>query len=263
MIGLPSKWGGETGISRLAKYQQAHILQLPIQMNRIAMIFRQLFDPESSTLTYLLADNQDNAVIIDPVLEYVETYLSLLGSLKLTLRWVLDTHVHADHITGSQAIKQRTGATTVIARNCGATGYDRQLADNDTLTFGSEVILVISTPGHTPGSLCYLCRDRLFTGDTLMINACGRTDFQQGSAAEMYRSITQKLFVLPDETLVYPGHDYKGRRVSSIGEEKVLNTRIAGKTLEEFVQTMDNLNLATPRRIHEAVPANLLGGVKS
>jgi len=227
------------------------------------MIFRQLFDPESSTLTYLLADEHGNAVIVDPVLEHVEEYLSLLGSLKLTLRMVLDTHVHADHITGSQKLKQHTCATTVIAKNCGATGYDRQLADNDTLAFGAEIIRVIATPGHTPGSLCYLWHDRLFTGDTLMINACGRTDFQQGSAAEMYRSITQKLFVLPDETLVYPAHDYKGRRVSSIGEEKVLNTRIAGKTEQEFIGIMDNLNLSTPRRIHEAVPANLLGGIKN
>jgi glyoxylase-like metal-dependent hydrolase (beta-lactamase superfamily II) len=179
------------------------------------------------------------------------------------LRRVLDTHVHADHITGSQLLKQHTKATSVISKNCGATGYDQLLSDGDILTFGDETILVIATPGHTPGSLCYLWRDRLFSGDTLMINACGRTDFQQGSATDMYHSITEKLFILPDETLVYPGHDYKGRRVSSIGEEKVLNTRIAGKSLEEFVQIMDNLNLATPKRIHEAVPANLLGGIKT
>lgn len=227
------------------------------------MIFRQLFDPASSTLTYLLADDQGSAVIIDPVLEHVEDYLSLLSSLKLTLRLVLDTHVHADHITGSQALKHRTSATTVIAQSCGAPGYDRLLQDGDTLSFGNETLRVIATPGHTPGSLCYLWRDRLFTGDTLMINARGRTDFQQGSATEMYHSITEKLFTLPDETLVYPAHDYKGRRVSSIGEEKVLNTRIAGKSEAEFVEIMNNLNLATPKRIHEAVPANLLGGITS
>lgn len=227
------------------------------------MIFRQLFDPESSTLTYLLADDEGNAVIIDPVLEHADSYVELLGSLRLELRWVLDTHVHADHITGSQNLKQRTGATTVIAHDCGAPGYDRLLQDGDTLNFGNESIGVIATPGHTPGSLSYLWRDRLFTGDTLMINACGRTDFQNGSAVAMYHSITEKLFTLPDETLVYPGHDYKGRRVSSIGEEKVLNTRIAGKSEREFVEIMNNLNLATPKRIHEAVPANLLGGVKT
>ena len=227
------------------------------------MTFRQLFDQDSSTLTYLLADDAGNAVIIDPVLEHVEDYRTLLQSLGLALRWVLDTHVHADHITGSQLLKQCTGATTVIAKNCGAPGYDRQLNDGDVLEFGSESIRVIATPGHTPGSLCYLWRDRLFTGDTLMINACGRTDFQQGSAVAMYHSITEKLFPLPDETLVYPAHDYKGRRVSSIGEEKVLNTRIAGKSEAEFVEIMNNLNLATPKRIHEAVPANLLGGIRA
>ena len=224
------------------------------------MTFRQLFDTDSSTLTYLLADQQGIAVIIDTVLEHVETYLLLLDSLKLTLHWVLDTHVHADHITGARAIKKRTSATTAIAENSGATGYDRQLVDGETLVFGNESIRVIATPGHTPGSLCYLWRDRLFTGDTLMINTCGRTDFQSGSSTAMYHSITQKLFVLPDETLVYPSHDYKGRRVSCIGEEKALNVRIAGKTLDEFVRIMDNLNLAPPKRIHEAVPANLIGG---
>ncbi len=227
------------------------------------MIFRQLFDPVSSTLTYLLGDERGSAVIIDPVLEHVDDYISLFDSLKLTLRMVLDTHVHADHITGSQALKLHTRATTVIAENCGAPGYDRLLKDDDTLMFGGEVIRVIATPGHTPGSLCYLWNDRLFTGDTLMINACGRTDFQNGSATEMYHSITEKLFTLPDETLVYPAHDYKGRCVSSIGEEKVLNTRIAGKCEAEFVAIMDSLNLATPKHIHEAVPANLLGGITS
>ena len=186
----------------------------------------------------------------------------MLDSLKLTLRWALDTHVHADHITGARALKERTDTTTAIAANCGATGYDRQLADGEMLVFGTENIHIIATPGHTPGSLCYLWRDRLFTGDTLMINTCGRTDLQSGSSVEMYHSIMQKLFALPDETLVYPSHDYKGRRVSCIGEEKVLNVRIAGKTLDEFVQIMDNLHFAPPKHIHEAVSANLLGGVK-
>lgn len=224
------------------------------------MIFRQLFDPNSSTLTYLLADGQGIAAIIDPVLEHVDTYLSLLGSLKL--KWVLDTHLHADHITGSRALKKCTGAVTAIGMKCGATGYDRQLTDGETLALGDDSIKVIATPGHTPGSMCYLWNDRLFTGDTLMINTCGRTDFQDGNSAEMYRSIMQKLFVLPDETLVYPSHDYKGRRVSCISEERMLNIRIAGKTLDEFVRIMGNLNLAPPQHIHEAVPANLLGGVK-
>ncbi len=225
------------------------------------MIFRQLFDPESSTLTYILADANGEAAIIDPVLEHVEEYLKLLYDTGLTLRLVLDTHVHADHITGSHALKMRTGATTVISEDCGAQGYDLRLHEGDDLQFGAEKIRVIATPGHTPGSVCYLWRDRLFTGDTLMINTCGRTDFQHGNAHKMYRSITQKLFALPDETLVYPAHDYKGRRVSSIAEEKLLNVRIAGKSEDEFVDIMAHLNLAPPKRLNDAVPANLKGGV--
>lgn len=226
------------------------------------MIFKQLFDHDSSTYTYLIADEQGNAVLIDPVLEQVEHYLQLLARNGLTLRLVLDTHVHADHITGSQTLKARTGATTAIAKGCAAPGYDRLLEDGDTLTFGNERLRVIATPGHTPGSLSFRWRDRIFTGDTLMINSCGRTDFQQGNASDMYHSITDKLFTLPDETLVFPGHDYKGRRVSSIGEEKVLNVRISGKSEAEFVHIMNTLNLGTPKRMHEAVPANLQGGVK-
>ena len=226
------------------------------------MLFRQLFDANSSTLTYLIAGIDRHAVIIDPVLEQLPRDVSLIKSLGLHLDFVLDTHVHADHITASNALKIETGAVSVIAKNCGAPGYDRLLLDDEVLNFGAEQIRVIATPGHTLGSLCYLWRDRLFSGDTLMINACGRTDFQSGSAEQMYHSITEKLFVLPDETLLYPGHDYKGRRVSCIGEEKILNTRIAGKTQEEFVTIMNGLNLATPKLIHEAVPANLAGGVR-
>ena len=225
------------------------------------MLFRQLFDSDSSTLTYLLADDTNHAVIIDPVLEQLPRDLALIQSQGLTLDFVLDTHVHADHITASTALKNATGAITVIAQNCGALGYDRLLVDDELIAFGGETLRVIATPGHTLGSLCYLWRDRLFSGDTLMINACGRTDFQSGDAEQMFDSITEKLFVLPDETLLYPGHDYKGRRVSCIGEEKLLNTRIAGKTRAEFVNIMQGLNLATPKRIHEAVPANLLGGL--
>lgn len=226
------------------------------------MLFRQLFDANSSTLTYLIAGMDRHAVIIDPVLEQLPRDVSLIKSLGLHLDFVLDTHVHADHITASHALKQETGAVSVIAKNCGAPGYDRLLQDNEVLHFGVEQIRVIATPGHTLGSMCYLWRDRLFSGDTLMINACGRTDFQSGSAEQMYHSITEKLFVLPDETLLYPGHDYKGRRVSCIGEEKILNTRIAGKSLHEFVAIMNGLNLATPKLIHEAVPANLAGGIR-
>jgi glyoxylase-like metal-dependent hydrolase (beta-lactamase superfamily II)/rhodanese-related sulfurtransferase len=227
------------------------------------MFFKQLFDPASFTYTYLIADDTTHeAVLIDPVLEQVDRDVELLRSHGLTLRYTLETHVHADHITGALAIKQATGAQTVVAQDCNAGGYDRYLKDGDVILFGHEEILTIATPGHTPGSVSYLWRDRLFTGDTLLIGGCGRTDFQNGNAAALYRSITDKLFKLDEQVLVYPGHDYKGRRVSSIGEEKQFNPRLAGKTLDEFIHIMHNLGLPMPKRIHEAVPANLAGGLR-
>ena len=225
------------------------------------MFFKQLFDPASSTLSYLIADDASHeAVLIDPVIELVERDARLLREHGLKLKTTLETHVHADHVTGAQALKQATGAQTAVCRDCNAQGYDRLLADGDVILFGQEEILTIATPGHTPGSVCYLWRDRVFTGDTLLIGGCGRTDFQNGSAEALWHSITEKLFKLDEQILVYPGHDYKGRRVSSIGEEKRFNARIAGKTREEFLAVMSSLKLPMPARIHEAVPANLDGG---
>src|SRR5579864_2331648 len=225
------------------------------------MFFRQLFDPASSTLSYLIADDGSHeAVLIDPVIGQVERDERLLREHGLKLKYTIETHVHADHVTAAHALSQATGAQTVVPQDCNAQGYNRVLQDGDVILFGHEEILAIATPGHTPGSTSYLWRDRVFTGDTLLIGGCGRTDFQNGSAEALWDSITRKLFALDDQTLVYPAHDYKGRRVSSIGEEKRFNARVSGKTREEFLAIMNNLGLPMPSHIHEAVPANLEGG---
>ncbi|MGB8599087.1 MAG: MBL fold metallo-hydrolase [Burkholderiales bacterium] len=225
------------------------------------MIFRQLFDPESSTYTYLLGDEKTyEGVIIDPVREHAERDLALIQQLGIKLKFIIETHVHADHITAASAIKAKTCAQTAVAMDCAAPGYDRMLIDGDFIQFGNETIKVVATPGHTLGSTSLLWRDRVFTGDTLLIGGCGRADFQNGDASALYKSITQKLFTLPDDTLVYPGHDYNMRRVSTIAEEKQTNPRLAGKTEAEFINIMANLNLPKPRRIDEAVHANKAGG---
>jgi glyoxylase-like metal-dependent hydrolase (beta-lactamase superfamily II) len=225
------------------------------------MIFRQLFDAGSSTYTYLLACSRTRqAVIVDPVREQSDRDRRVVQEAALTLAYILETHVHADHVTGARRLREISGAQTAVSRHCGAVGFDRLLDDGDFIVFGDEVLRVIATPGHTPGSTCYLWRDRLFTGDTLLIGGCGRTDFQRGDPASLYQSITQRLFRLPDDTLVYPGHDYKGRHVSTIAEERLTNPRFAGKSQEEFIEIMENLKLPLPSRFDEAVPANLHGG---
>lgn len=224
-------------------------------------MFRQLFDEASGTYTYLIADDlAREAALIDPVRERVQEYVRLLDSLGLRLKWALDTHVHADHVTAAGTLRKVTGCRSAVGAACGASNIDLQLADGDEIVVGNEIVRAIATPGHTPGSMSYLWRDRVFTGDTLLIGGCGRTDFQRGDAEALYNSITGRLFALPDDTLVYPGHDYRGRRVSTIAEEKSLNPRLAGKTKEDFVTLMKNLDLPMPRRINEAVPANLAGG---
>jgi sulfur dioxygenase len=220
------------------------------------MIFRQWFDAESSTYTYLLGDEASRqAVLIDAVREQVERDLSQLRELGLTLAYVLDTHTHADHVTGAGLLRERTGAQTATAVSA-APCASLHLRDGDVLEVGALAIRVLETPGHTDDSLSFLVGDRVFTGDALLIRAAGRTDFQNGSAQQLYDSITQKLFTLPDETLVYPGHDYRGLTVTTIGEEKRFNTRIAGRSRDEFAAIMDALHLPAPKKLQEAVPAN-------
>jgi glyoxylase-like metal-dependent hydrolase (beta-lactamase superfamily II) len=228
------------------------------------MIFRQLFDQETWTYTYLIADPVNKeAVLIDPVNTHIDEYLAMLAEQELQLKYTLETHVHADHITASGLLRQRLGAQTGVSELCGAETADIQIKDGDIFYFGrSEQIRVIATPGHTKGSISFLWRDRLFSGDSLFIGGCGRTDFQGGDAGSLYDGITQRLFTLPDETLVYPGHDYQQRWVSSIMQERTTNPRLAGKSREEFIEIMDNLNLPKPRLIDEAVPANRYCGLE-
>lgn len=220
----------------------------------------QLFDPDSSTYTYVLFDlGTREALIIDPVDEQIERDLQTLREYGLKLVWAVETHAHADHITSAGKL---AGARTAAPAGCGIGTAAVQLAHGDTLSFGAETLTALHTPGHTAGSMSFVWRGHVFTGDTLLINGCGRTDFQSGSASDLYRSLTQVLFALPETTTVWPGHDYNGRTHSSIGHEKAHNPRIAGRTEAEFVAIMDGLNLPKPRRIDEAVPANLSSGLR-
>jgi sulfur dioxygenase len=218
----------------------------------------QLFDAVSSTFTYILAaPGSDAAVIIDPVDQHVERDLAHLRRLGLRLEYILETHAHADHVTSAGRLRQLTGARAAVPSGCGIPPAEVQLQDGDVVRFGAaEAIAVIHTPGHTAGSMCYVWRGNVFTGDTLLIDGCGRTDFQGGSAAALYDSITHKLFALPETTRVWPGHDYKGQSVSTIGWEKAHNARVAGRSRDDFVTLMNGLNLPQPKLIDIAVPAN-------
>jgi sulfur dioxygenase len=217
----------------------------------------QLFDAESSTFTYILFDEKTrDALIIDAVDTQIERDLAVLNEQGLRLRWIVETHAHADHITSAHALVEHTGAAVAVPAGCAIDVAATQLQDGDTLTFGNETLRAIHTPGHTAGSMSYVWRNNAFTGDTLLIGGCGRTDFQSGSADALYTSITERLFALTNDTIVWPGHDYKGNVSSTIGAEKTSNPRIAGKTRSEFVALMNALHLPKPRRIDEAVPAN-------
>ena len=227
----------------------------------------QLFDPTSSTYTYILFDEASReALIIDPVDEQLERDLGVLREHGLKLVWAVETHAHADHVTSAGLLAEHVGAKTAAPDGCHIGTAAVQLLDGQVLTFGAQTLRCLHTPGHTAGSMCFFWGTttgrHVFTGDTLLINGCGRTDFQSGSPDAMYHSLTQVLFKLPPDTTVWPGHDYQGRTHSSIGQEMQTNARVAGKTLDAFIQTMNNLNLPKPRRIDEAVPANLTSGLR-
>lgn len=222
----------------------------------------QLFDPGSSSFTYVLVDEATrSAVLIDPVDQQLARDLALLKDRGLQLVWTVETHAHADHITSAALLAEHAGAKTAAPAGCGIATAGVQLAHGDMLAFGHETLRVLHTPGHTAGSMSYLWRGHVFTGDTLLVGGCGRTDFQSGSAEALYRSLTEVLFALPDDTVVWPGHDYRGRMQTTIGDEKRTNPRIAGKSLAEFVATMQALDLPRPQRMDEAVPANLQSGL--
>jgi sulfur dioxygenase len=226
--------------------------------------FRQLFDPQSSTYTYLLADpGTREALLIDPVFEQARRDLALLRELGLTLTATLDTHVHADHVTAAWLLQQRSGSRIGVAAAGGAQGADRMLAHGDRIAFGRRHLEVRATPGHTDGCLSFVLDDQsmAFTGDALLIRGCGRTDFQQGSATRLYRSVHEQLLSLPDGCLLYPGHDYRGIGCTSVAEERRWNPRFGGRSsLDDFVGYMNNLGLPHPRQMTRAVPANLRVG---
>src|SRR5208337_2369819 len=226
------------------------------------MIFRQLFDSTSGTYTYLLASRHGGeALIIDPVLEKVDRYLQLVRELDLKLVKAVDTHLHADHITGLGALRDRTYCVTVMGERSKVDVVSMRLAEGDKLTIEGIALDVIYTPGHTDDSYSFLLADRVFTGDTLLIRGTGRTDFQNGDARAQYDSIFNKLLRLPEETLIFPAHDYKGETVSTVGEEKLFNPRLQVKSVDQYVELMNNLKLPNPKMMDVAVPANMRQGL--
>lgn len=228
------------------------------------MIFRQLFDPQSSTYTYLLGDEETrNAVLIDPVFEQARRDAALIGELGLLLRWTLETHIHADHVTGAWLLKEKLGSRVALSAASGAEDADCYLKDGEEIIFGRHSLRVIATPGHTSGCVTYVCDDdtRAFTGDCLLVRGTGRTDFQGGDAAQMYSSVRERIFALPDSCLLYPAHDYRGLTCTSVGEERRFNPRLGDEAaLDDFCGHMANLKLAHPKQMDVAVPANLRCG---
>jgi len=226
------------------------------------MIFRQLFDKTSSTYTYLIAnEKKEEALIIDPVLENVERYIQLLKELDLKLVKVIDTHIHADHISGIAELRDQTNCVTIMGDKTPADVVSMQVSDEELIKIKGLELRALFTPGHTSESFSFLMKDRVFTGDTLLIRGTGRTDFQNGSSVDSYNSIFKKLLKLPDNILVYPAHDYKGDTVSTILEEKKFNPRLQVKSVDEYVEIMNNLNLPDPKLMDVAVPNNLKLGI--
>ena len=222
------------------------------------MIFKQVFDTKSSTYTYLIASAKGReAVIIDPVLENVEYYIGLLKELDLKLVKVIDTHIHADHITGASKLKQATNCTTLMGEHTPADTVEIKVKDNEIIDIDYLKIRSIYTPGHTSDSYSFLLDRYLFTGDTLLINGTGRTDFQNGNSKDAYNSIFHRLLKLPEDTVLYPGHDYNGKEFSTIGNEKKFNPRLKVKNVDEYVELMSNLNLAKPKLIDINVSRNI------
>ena len=226
------------------------------------MIFRQLFDSVSGTYTYLLASRRGGeALIIDPVLEKVDRYIQLVNELELKLVKAVDSHLHADHITGLGALRDRTQCVTVMGERSKVDVVSMRLAEGDKLTIEGMALDVLYTPGHTDDSYCFTMADRVFTGDTLLIRGTGRTDFQNGDPRAQFDSIFNKLLRLPDETMIFPAHDYKGETVSTIGEERAFNPRLQVKSVDEYVALMNSLDLPNPKMMDVAVPANMRVGL--
>jgi len=224
------------------------------------MIFEQLFDTKSSTYTYILSSGKGReALIIDPVLEHTDQYLNLLNKLKLKLVKVIDTHIHADHITGLNELSERTSCTKIMGDNSKSEVVDLRVKEDENVKIDNINLKVMYTPGHTDCSYSFLMNDRVFTGDTLLINGTGRTDFQNGNARQQYDSIFNKLLKLPENTMVFPAHDYNGKKHSTIGSERKNNPRLQVNSVDQYVEIMNNLKLANPKMMDVAIPANLKG----
>ena len=227
------------------------------------MIFKQLFDLKSSTYTYLIASSKGReAIIIDPVLDNIEVYIKLLNELELRLVKVIDTHIHADHVTGASKLKDKTKCVTIMGNHTPSNAVEIKVKDEEVIKLDKFKIKALYTPGHTSDSFSFLMGNYLFSGDTLLINGTGRTDFQNGNAKDAYNSIFKKILKLPDNTLLYPGHDYKGETVSTIGKEKKYNPRLQVNNVDEYVKIMNNLNLKKPAAIDFNIESNLkLGAI--